>query len=418
MSEPIPTPEDPNPPEWPTDPTLPDEDGTPPSVEEPEPTPEPEAQPGWAAYADTAADAAVTEAVTIAGRLVPRNMDRPPTVEDGADLPAGTGWNQYNPTTNDLVQMWRWDGSAWVALDMDPQMIPVLDIGSATVGDLTADRINGGHFTGETFTGGAFVGGEFRTSDTLPGQVTLADNAFNYFGVTGPGLSIEPTDPTGYTSLPGIGPADGGVAILGGESGEGSSGMAARPGVAQSWAYGADGSYSQTYTASGTSRLERFSAEGTLESRIEVLNGVAGIMSVAGGMDRHIRVDGNGIRIGTAASGAFKWHNLEYTAQDSGWQPIPTVAGVTGSASLAWRNKGGVIWFRGTVTGDWVSGFNTVAENLDASIWPDYAFYANATGESGQGVSIAMANNGRISLVVPSARSSTISITAMSYPVG
>src|SRR5699024_8182416 len=62
--------------------------------------------------------------------------------------------------------------------------------------------------------GGEFVGGEFRTSDNLPGQVTLSDTAAQ----GRPGLSIEPDDSTGYDILPSIGPADGWFEIDGGRS--------------------------------------------------------------------------------------------------------------------------------------------------------------------------------------------------------
>src|SRR5699024_4688753 len=128
------------------DPDFPPEDPVPPEQEPVEPGPEMPVVGGWldaAAQAEADAKQYTDEQVPlVAGRLVPRNMDRAPTVEDGTGVIAGTGWNQYEPATGDLVQMWRWDGTAWQALDMSAEMIPVLDIGSATVGDLTGDRIN------------------------------------------------------------------------------------------------------------------------------------------------------------------------------------------------------------------------------------------------------------------------------------
>lgn len=44
--------------------------------------------------------------------------------------------------------------------------------------------------------GGEFVGGEFRISDNLPGQVTLADDAYinSDSGVAHPGVRVEPLD--------------------------------------------------------------------------------------------------------------------------------------------------------------------------------------------------------------------------------
>lgn len=97
--------------------------------------------------AQAAADAA-GEAMAEA-RYAPRTADRPPTQADGVDKPIGAGWHEYGETTNHLgvtkdrlVQTWMWTGTAWIRLDMDPQMIPVIRIGTGTFGDLTGDRIH------------------------------------------------------------------------------------------------------------------------------------------------------------------------------------------------------------------------------------------------------------------------------------
>lgn len=66
--------------------------------------------------------------------------------------------------------------------------------------------------------GGEFVGGEFRTSDTLPGQVTLSDTASQ----GSPGLSVEPEDSTGYDVLPSIGPDATTMHVRGGVADDGS----------------------------------------------------------------------------------------------------------------------------------------------------------------------------------------------------
>src|SRR5699024_5814670 len=59
--------------------------------------------------------------------------------------------------------------------------------------------------TGE---GGEFVGGEFRTSDDLPGRVTLADDAYinSTTAVAHPGIRVEPLDTSHMARPPGIGP--------------------------------------------------------------------------------------------------------------------------------------------------------------------------------------------------------------------
>jgi hypothetical protein len=89
--------------------------------------------------AEAAADAA--GAAMAEARYAPRIADRMPTPTDGAGKPDGAGWWQYDPTSQLLVQGWRWTGAVWERLDMDPVMIPVISIGTGTVGDLTGDRV-------------------------------------------------------------------------------------------------------------------------------------------------------------------------------------------------------------------------------------------------------------------------------------
>lgn len=88
--------------------------------------------------ADQASDAAASAMAE--ARYAPRIASRAPTAADGVDKPVGAGWLEYN-AAGVLVQMWRWTGSAWSRMDMSPTMIPVLQIGTGTAGDLTADRI-------------------------------------------------------------------------------------------------------------------------------------------------------------------------------------------------------------------------------------------------------------------------------------
>lgn len=74
-------------------------------------------------------------------QYAPRIANRPPTAEDAEGRAPGAGWLEYDPATQLLKQMWRWTGQAWEQLPMDPVMIPVIQIGTGTAGDLTADRV-------------------------------------------------------------------------------------------------------------------------------------------------------------------------------------------------------------------------------------------------------------------------------------
>ena len=485
MSEPIPT--DPV-----VDPDFPPEDPVPPEQEPVEPGPEMPVVGGWldaAAQAGADAKQYTDEQVPlVAGRLVPRNMDRAPTVEDGTDLIAGTGWNQYDPTTSDLVQMWRWDGATWRALDMSAEMIPVLDIGSATVGDLTGGRINvqdgpivAGDPTGARveLTGdglhaydatgtetariqgeeGVFVGGEFRTSDTLTGQVTLADDAYinSTTGVAHPGIRVEPLDTSDMVRPPGIGPGDLGLYVDGGSDTSGRrSYMRASPTAALMRTFREDGtpageiqtsptaSFMRTHREDGTPageiaafptrslmrtysgnsseqgwvRVQPQDAElayvdplNTYFSRIRATDTEAHLFTRAGGANRYLTVDADGIWVKTGA----KSYNLEQTAQDSGWQAFSPVAGMD-SYALAWRNKGGVIYMRGTVTASWQAGWTTVATGLPAEMRPAIRVVRQAPSTSEQGLYFRMGNDGVLEFNKPTAGTRTADLSAIFYP--
>ena len=179
---------------------------------------------------------------------------------------AGEGDQWFRVVNGEVIGQWRWDGAAWVPVTLTDAIIAGIDlsklvsngnlsevvankmfadlfaankitaqelaVGAVTAeniasGAIRADEIVGGSFTGETFEGGTFTGGLFKTSDALPGQVELADDAYvTHFdgGGTFPGLRIVPID-TSETNLPAaIGPSTNGLTIFGGRSiGGGSS---------------------------------------------------------------------------------------------------------------------------------------------------------------------------------------------------
>ena len=66
--------------------------------------------------------------------------DRPPLLEDGAALPVGAAWLHYD-STGALVGMYRWGGEAWEAMPLDRELIPAVDIGTGTFGDLEGERL-------------------------------------------------------------------------------------------------------------------------------------------------------------------------------------------------------------------------------------------------------------------------------------
>lgn len=98
--------------------------------------------PAWRELRDAGVQQAIDAAAAAMAeaRYAPRIANRAPTAADGTSKPTGAGWLQYD-SAGRLIQMWRWSGTVWERLDMDPVMIPVIQIGTGTVGDLTGDRV-------------------------------------------------------------------------------------------------------------------------------------------------------------------------------------------------------------------------------------------------------------------------------------
>ena len=178
---------------------------------------------------------------------------------------AGEGDQWFRVVNGEVIGQWRWDGAAWVPVTLTDAIIAGIDlsklvsngnlsevvankmfadlfaankitaqelaVGAVTAenlaaGAIRADEIVGGSFTGETFEGGSFTGGLFKTSDALPGQVQISDDAYVTHldgGGTYPGLRIVPID-TSEMNLPAaIAPSTLGLTIYGGRSISGGS---------------------------------------------------------------------------------------------------------------------------------------------------------------------------------------------------
>ena len=311
---------------------------------------------------------------------------------------AGEGDQWFRVVNGEVIGQWRWDGSVWQPVTLTDAIIAGIDlsklvsngnlsevvankmfadlfaankitaqelaVGAVTAeniasGAIHADEIVGGSFTGETFEGGTFTGGLFKTSDALPGQVELADDAYVTHldgGGTFPGLRIVPID-TSETNLPAaIGPSTNGLTIYGGRrTGGGSSVVQCNPSEAflRSFrpaggsggevqtspeasivrTYREDGSTGGAMQTSATSSLMRtYSGDGsesgwvqarpqdaelayvdannTYFSQIKADANEAFLYTRAGGANRYLSVDANGIWAKTNESGSWQWVNL------------------------------------------------------------------------------------------------------------
>ena len=129
---------------------------------------------------------------------------RSPIIPDADPGPEVSGWND-SPVAGDRVDLHM---GPIIAGDPEGARVEVTETG------LRAFDATGTETASIAGEGGEFVGGEFRTSDNLPGQVTLSNTA----NQGTPGISIEPEDDAGYDVLPSIGPGPDDMRISGGVS--------------------------------------------------------------------------------------------------------------------------------------------------------------------------------------------------------
>lgn len=255
---------------------------------------------------------------------------------------AGEGDQWFRVVNGEVIGQWRWDGSIWQPVTLTDAIIAGIDlsklvsngnlsevvankmfadlfaankitaqelaVGAVTAeniasGAIRADEIVGGSFTGETFEGGTFTGGLFKTSDALPGQVELADDAYvTHFdgGGTFPGLRVVPID-TSETNLPAaIGPSTDGLTIFGGRSiSGGSSIVQCNPDGSFLRTFRPDGSRGGSVQTSPTeSFIRTYRADGSVGGSIQA--------SPEASLMRTYRADGSdGGSIQTTAESSF-----------------------------------------------------------------------------------------------------------------
>ena len=389
-----------------------------------------------------------------AGNFTTYSINEPSTAGTGD----GDQW--FRVVNGEVIGQWRWDGAAWVPVTLTDAIIAGIDLsklvsngnlsevvankiwadlftankittqelaaGAVTAenlaaGAIRADSIEGGSFVGETFEGGSFTGGLFKTSEALPGQVQLSDDAYvTHFdgGGTYPGLRIVPID-TSQMNLPAaIGPSASGLTIFGGRNTSGGTSIVqcsptgaflrsfrpdggiggesqAGPTESLMRTYGTDGvsrgemetapTYAQMvvrasnntsrgliYANTSTANLRVFNANNAMVGRIHVDANESYLFSAAGGSNRYLTVDATGVWVKTNKSGSWEWFNLEETANDTGWINFNAHSGISTGNTPALRLKGGVVWAQGYVTrpAGWPSGWTRIAGSFATWLRP------------------------------------------------
>src|SRR5699024_9772853 len=91
----------------------------------------------------------------------------------------------------------------------------------------------------------------------------------------------------------------------------------------------------------------------TYFSRIKADANEAFIYTRAGGTNRYLTVDADGVWVKTNKGGSWKSYNLEETAQDSGWHPIQVLPGYTAQPNYEpkARKVGNLIYLSGGING-------------------------------------------------------------------
>ena len=212
-------------------------------------------------------------------------MSEPPIAPDVDPGPVVTGWND-SPVTGDRIDV---NENSFIAGDPAGARIEIRSTGFHAFNGTGTETA---HIDGAE---GTFVGGEFRTSDNLPGQVTLSDTAAS----GGPGISVAPVNAAGYTELPFVGPAGGGVRVSGGKNAAGeSSFVSANPTAATLQAVNGSGAWTQISTDSLVASLVRYGADGSA-GRVGVYPGFAIIEYEYEGTLRRIGVNNSGFFLST-----------------------------------------------------------------------------------------------------------------------
>lgn len=439
----------------------------------------------------------------------------------------GEGDQWFRVVNGEVLGQWHWDGHAWEPVSLTDAIISGIDL-SKLVGNgglsevvankmftdifsankitaqelaagsittekiaaegITADVIQGGSFVGETFEGGSFEGGEFRTSNALPGQVVLADDAVdNDFngGTLGPGIRVTPADTSDMVYPASIGPSERGLTIYGGRRTTGGRSVVqcnpdesflrtfheggAQAGIVQTSitssamrTYREDGglagevqtsaseSYMRTYRADGVSiggsiqasgndtfmqtysedgrrgniytdgtsaTVRAMGTNGLNTARLSASGNSVTLFSATNGQ-RYLELNDTGIWIRTGPSGNQKSYNLEETAQDSGWNSFPVKSGITPGRGLAWRNKNGVIYFRGTVQATWSAGWTDVVSGLPTEMRPADDTIALSPDSTDTSMIFRMTSDGTLRVWKQNAGNRTAWVSVLSYPLG
>lgn len=121
-----------------------------------------------------------------------------------------------------------------------------------------------------------------------------------------------------------------------------------------------------------SAHLRVVNANNAAVGRIQVDANESYLFTAAGGSNRYLTVDKDGVWVKTNKSGSWELFNLEETANDSGWINFNAHTGISTGNSPALRLKGGIVWAQGYVTrpAGWPSGWTRIAGSFATWLRP------------------------------------------------
>ena len=288
--------------------------------------------------------------------------------------------------------------------------------------EVLASRISGEHIYGTVIEGGLF-----KTSDGVPGEVSFSDVGYIDSGSqnTYPGLRVIPLDTSTMSSPPGIGPNSKGMIIDGGRDTSGGRCYAFLDPSEASLSRRSGSARSVLAVAPDLSYLRVVDGSGVQRSRIEASKTESYLFSGAGGANRYLSVDKDGVWVKTNKSGSWEWYNLEETASDTGWRTFPMNSALTGAGSPAYRIKSGTVFLRGSITlpgANWSGGWTTIGV-LPAAATPTFDVQRPTITSAMSQVPetyLQTDTSGRFQVWIPRsvAGSTVIQLSPMSYVAG
>ena len=322
-------------------------------------------------------------------------------------------------------------------------------------GELLANEISG-----EYLYGTVIEGGEIRTgSDESRGSFLLGDRAYvsPIDGYTAPGIQFEAPNQE-YAYPAGLGLDSRAVSVSSGRTADGRYGqlqvnpggvsavVSPAPGDTAHWGsrFSVDNTRARLSAgnpaaidraeilASGPVILngqEVSNAAVLLEvrhngklSRVEAGGGTTVVEASDGTTKRSLRIDSSGVWVMTNKSGVMEAWNLEETANDTGWINFTLRPGISGTGSPALRLKGGMVYFRGTLTrsGSWAQGWTEVAGPFNPRYRPETTMQFPGAITDDRRTLLRMGADGILSIYMSAsiAGTATVPLNPLSYVLG